>query len=44
VRPALRIPPRMPAWRAAVLEESARRRAAQDAKDAALRSQRVTRP
>jgi hypothetical protein len=44
VRPALRIPPRMPAWRAAVLAERARRRAAQDVKDAALRSKGVTRP
>ncbi|HEY6853475.1 MAG TPA: hypothetical protein VI139_04455, partial [Gemmatimonadales bacterium] len=43
VRPALHIPPRMPALRAAALQESARRHAAQDAKDAAI-AQGVTRP
>ena len=41
VHPALVIPPRMPAWRAAELQERARQRADQDAKDAAL-ARRVT--
>ncbi|HYR30312.1 MAG TPA: hypothetical protein VEO93_00230, partial [Gemmatimonadales bacterium] len=43
VHPALVIPPRMPAWRVAELQERAARHAEQDAKDAGL-ARAVTRP